>query len=109
MFNASGVATSALMPHWECCRQLDKAMIHSSHQYRKTKAIAEALAMLDDAHPELDPHRPSPVREIDDQLWESATEFCAALGRTMEIKRTSAPTARRPRAQRGTHPNLKLV
>jgi hypothetical protein len=33
-------------------------MIHSSHQDRKTKAIAELLAMVADAHPELDPHRP---------------------------------------------------
>jgi hypothetical protein len=88
-------------------------MIHSSRRDRKTKAIAEALAMIADAHPELDPHRPRPVREIDEQLWESATEFCAALdryaGRTMETKRAFAPAARRPRAQDGTHPNLNLV
>src|ERR1700730_12592915 len=53
-------------------------MIHSSRRDRKTKAIAEALAMLADAHPELDPHRPRPVRETDEWLWESAPEFCAA-------------------------------
>ena len=66
------------------------AMIQSSHRDRKTKAIAEVLAMIADAHPELDPHRPRPVRETDEWLWESATEFCAALdryaGRAMEIK-----------------------
>jgi hypothetical protein len=94
-------------------KQQGKAMIHSSRRDRKAKAIAEALAMLADAHPELDPHRPRPVRETDEWLWESATEFCAALdryaGRTMEIKRAFAPAARRPRAQGGTHPNLKLV
>ncbi|PZR88281.1 MAG: hypothetical protein DLM68_07535 [Hyphomicrobiales bacterium] len=88
-------------------------MIHSSHRDRKTKAIAEALAMIADAHPELDPHRPRPVRETDEWLWESATKFCAALdyyaGRTMEIKRAFAPAARCPRVQGGTHPNLKLV
>jgi hypothetical protein len=89
-------------------------MIHSSRRDRKTKAIAEVLAMIADAHPELDPHRPRPVREIDEQLWESATEFCAALdyyaGRTKEIKRAFAPAAaRRSRAQGGTRPNLKLV
>ena len=56
-------------------------MIHSSRRDRKTKAIAEALAMIADAHPELDPHRPRPVRETDEWLWESATEFCAALDR----------------------------
>ena len=30
-----------------------KAMIHSSHRERKIKAIAEVLAMISDAHPEL--------------------------------------------------------
>jgi hypothetical protein len=54
-------------------------MIHSSRRDRKTKAIAEVLAMIADAHPELDPHQPRPVRETDEWLWESATEFCAAL------------------------------
>jgi hypothetical protein len=66
-------------------------MIHSSHRDRKTKAIAEALAMIPDVHPELVPHRPRPVRETDEWLWESATEFCAAMDRyaerAMEIKR----------------------
>jgi hypothetical protein len=78
-------------------------MIHSSRRDRKTKVIAEALAMIADAHPELDPHRPRHVRETDEWLWESATEFCAALDRyaerAMEIKREnglppSAPAAR---------------
>jgi hypothetical protein len=78
-------------------------MIHSSRRDRKTKAVAEALAMIADAHPELEPHRPRPVRETDEWLWESATEFYAALdryaGRAMEIKREnrqppSAQTAR---------------
>jgi hypothetical protein len=50
-----------------------------AHRDRKTKAIAEALAMIADAHPELEPHRPRPVRETDEWLWERATEFCAAL------------------------------
>jgi hypothetical protein len=56
-------------------------MIHSSRRDRKTKAIVEVLAMIADAHPhpDLDPHRPRPVRETDEWLWESATEFCAAL------------------------------
>src|SRR6202047_4744400 len=56
-------------------------MLHSSRRDRKTKASAEALAMLADAHPELVPHRPRPVRETDEWLWESATEFCASLDR----------------------------
>jgi hypothetical protein len=43
-------------------------MIHSSHRDRKAKAIAEALAMIADAHPELDRHRPRPVPETDEWL-----------------------------------------
>jgi hypothetical protein len=73
-------------------------MIHSSHRDRKTKAIAEALAMIPDVHPELVPHRPRPVRETDEWLWESVTEFCAAMDRyaerAMEIKKEN----RRPPA-----------
>ena len=65
-------------------------MIHSSHRDRKTKAIAEVLAMIPDVHPEVVPHRPRPVLETDEWLWESATEFCAAMDRyaerAMEIK-----------------------
>jgi hypothetical protein len=33
------------MPHWKFCKELDKAMIHSSHRDRKAKAIAEVLAL----------------------------------------------------------------
>jgi hypothetical protein len=66
-------------------------MIHSSRRDRKTKVIAEALAMIADAHRELEPHRLRPVRETDEWLWENATEFCAALDcyaeRAIEIKR----------------------
>jgi hypothetical protein len=84
-------------------KQLGKAMIHSSRRDRKTKVIAEALAMIADAHRELEPHRPRPVRETDEWLWENATEFCDALDRyaerAIEIKREnrlppSAPAAR---------------
>jgi hypothetical protein len=78
-------------------------MIHSSPRDRKTKAIAEALAIIADVHPELDSHGPRPIRESDEWLWECATEFCAALDRfadrAMEMKRDnrrspSAPAAR---------------
>ena len=71
--------------------------------------------MIADAHPELEPHRPRPVRETDEWLWESAIEFCAALDRyaerAMEIKREnrrppSVPAARRPRAGRNRLPTL---
>ena len=79
-------------------------MIHSPRRERKTKAIAEALAMIADAHPPLAPHQPYPVRETDAWLWESATEFCAALdryaGRAMEIKRENRRTPVAPAARR---------
>jgi hypothetical protein len=58
---------------------MGKAMIHSAHRNGKVKAIAEVLAMIADAQPEFAPHRPRPVRETDEWLEESATEFCAAL------------------------------
>jgi hypothetical protein len=41
----------------------------------RTKAIAKALAMIADAFPEAAP------RESDESLWETATEFCAAMDR----------------------------
>ena len=43
--------------------------------------------MIADAHPELDPHRPRPVRETDE--WRDRY-----AGRTIEIKSAFAPAAR---------------
>jgi hypothetical protein len=67
-------------------------MIHSSRRDRKAKAIAEVLAMLADTHLKLTTHKPCPLRETDEWLWESATEFSAVLEkyyaeRTAHIKR----------------------
>jgi hypothetical protein len=74
-------------------------MIHSSRRdrracacaQRKAKAIAEVLAMIDDAHPPLAPHQPRPDLKTEEGLFESATEFCAALdryaARAMQVKR----------------------
>jgi hypothetical protein len=74
----------------EVLNQRGEAMI-SSRRNPKAKAIAEVLAMSADAHPELAPQHPRPVRETDEWLWENATEFCAALdryaGRAMQTKR----------------------
>jgi hypothetical protein len=36
-------------------------MIHSSHRNPKTKAVAEVLEMIADAHPEIATHYPRPV------------------------------------------------
>jgi hypothetical protein len=54
-------------------------MIHSSRRDRKTKAIAEVLAMIADVHTELEPHRRRAARETDEWLWGSATEFYTAM------------------------------
>jgi hypothetical protein len=68
-----------------------KAMTHSSRRERRTKAIAEVLAMIADAYPELAPDRPDSDREAEEWLWEIASGFCAALdryaARTMQVKR----------------------
>jgi hypothetical protein len=79
-------------------------MIHSSRRDRKTKAIAEVLAMLADAHPELAPHRPHSVRETDEWLSESATEFSVALEKyyaehAMQMKRENPRAALKWRAK----------
>jgi hypothetical protein len=79
------------MPHWIFFGQLDNAMIHSSHRDRKAKAIAEVLAMIDGDLP-LAPHRPRPVLETEEWLFESATEFIEArekyyAERATQIKR----------------------
>jgi hypothetical protein len=65
------------MPHKNFCKQLDKAMIHSSHRDRKAKAIAEVLAMIDADLP-LAPQRPRFILEREEWLFESATEFIGA-------------------------------
>jgi hypothetical protein len=80
------------MPRGKFLRKPDKAMIHSSRRDRKAKAIAEVLAMIADAYPPLAPHRPRPVLETEEWLFESATEFIEALEkyyaeRATQIKR----------------------
>jgi hypothetical protein len=70
-----------------------KAMIHSSRRDRKAKAIAEVLAMIANAQAPLAPHRPRPLLEPDERLFETAAEFCAALEkyaeRATQIKRVN--------------------
>jgi hypothetical protein len=62
-----------------------KAMIHSSRRDRKAEAIAEVLAMIANAQASLAPHRPRPVLEADERLFETAAEFCAALEKYAEF------------------------
>ena len=59
-------------------------MIHSSRPDRKTKAIAEVLAMIANAQAPLAPHRPRPVLEADERQFETAAEFWAALEKYAE-------------------------
>src|ERR1700730_12589441 len=103
-------STNSILSMWH---RWGKAMIHSSRRDRKTTAIAEALAMIADAHPELEPHRPRPVHETDEWLWESATEFCAALdryaGRAMEIKRENRRPPSAPDTWPSGQPRRKLA
>ena len=61
-----------------------KAMIQSSCRDRKAKAIAEVLAMIANARSPLAPHRSRPLLEADEQLFEIAAEFCAALEKYAE-------------------------
>jgi hypothetical protein len=56
-------------------------MIHSSRRDRKTKQFPKRwqcslTPTLNSCH-----IGPRPVRETDEWLWESATEFCASLDR----------------------------
>ena len=67
-----------------CNMREGKAMIHSSRRDRKAKAIAEVLAMIANAQAPLAPHRPRPVLEADERLFETAAEFCAALEKYAE-------------------------
>ena len=55
------------------------AMIQSPSRDRRAKAIAEALAMIAYAQHPTAPLRPFSIRETDEWLSETVTEFCAAL------------------------------
>src|ERR1700736_5277491 len=82
-----------------------KAMIHTSRRDRKAKAIAEVRAMITNVQA---PHRPRPVLEADERLFETAAEFCAALEiyasdrrqRVQKGRVSSAP------ADRGASPSM---
>jgi hypothetical protein len=50
-------------------------MIHSSRRDRKAKAVAEVLVMIADAYPPLAPHRPRPVLETEEWLFEKCREL----------------------------------
>ena len=93
-----------------------KAMTHLSRRERGTKAIAEVLARIADAYPELAPDRPDFDREAEEWLWDIASGYCAALdryaARTMQVNRdhtgpAAQPSAHSdPRSAPGTHQKL---
>jgi hypothetical protein len=53
-------------------------MIYSSRRNSKTKEIAEVLAMIASARQPI-PNRVDATANAEESLYESATEFCAAL------------------------------
>jgi hypothetical protein len=53
-------------------------MIRSSRRESRTKAVAEVLAMIANANPFV-PGRAHTSHDAEESLFESATEFCAAL------------------------------
>ena len=77
-------------------------MIPSSHRNPWNKAIAEALAMIANAHPET-----MTVHESNDLLWEDAAEFCAALER-LSCESLSFRSTRRMHARRSRCHNYDL-
>jgi hypothetical protein len=54
-------------------------MIPSTRRDRKTRAIAEVLAMMADVYEQCERQNPPPVGETVKWLGESATEFCTAV------------------------------
>lgn len=68
-------------------------MSPSTRRDRKTKALAEMLAMMVESHPQSAIRRSTPADETDEGIWEAVTEFCTALdcyaGRAKNIKRAS--------------------
>jgi hypothetical protein len=65
-------------------------MIRSSRRESKTKAVAEVLALIANANPFV-PDRAHHALDAEESLFESATEFCAALEKyaahTAQIKK----------------------
>jgi hypothetical protein len=53
-------------------------MIRSSRRESRTKAFAEVLAMIANTNP-FGPGRAHRALDVEESLFESATEFCAAL------------------------------
>jgi hypothetical protein len=65
-------------------------MIRSSRRACRTKAVAEVLAMIANANPFV-PGRAHHALDVEESLFENATEFCAALeiyaARAAQIKK----------------------
>ena len=73
-------------------------MTHSSRRERRTKAIAEVWAMIDDAHPLVAPHQPRPVLETEElalrkrhRILRRAGPLCRARGANEPSRITEPP------------------
>jgi len=75
-------------------------MIRSERQTCTAKAIAEYLALIADVHHEFAPHPLGPVREADEELWECATEFGAAMEKFCAERAISMISSNRRAAKR---------
>jgi hypothetical protein len=86
--NLRNLRTSSMSPHLPTFSpeptivREGKAMIPSSRRDRRAKAFAEVLAMIANAHSPPAPNRT--LLEADEWLFETATEFCAALEKYVE-------------------------
>jgi hypothetical protein len=75
------------------------AMFRSERQTCTAKAVAEYFALIADAHPA--PHPLDTMREADEELWECATEFGAAIEKFCAEHAPSARASDRRRAASG--------
>jgi hypothetical protein len=76
-----------------------RAMIRSERRTCTAKAIAEYLALIADVH-QVAPHPLSPVREADEELWECATEFGAAMEKFCAERAISMSSSNQRAAER---------
>jgi hypothetical protein len=74
-------------------------MIYPPRGKPRSKAIAEVLAMIADAHPDLVLHHPRPVRDTDEWLLESATEFAPRWTVTLDALHNRKNRIRRAYSQ----------
>jgi hypothetical protein len=84
-------------------------MIRSERRTCTAKAVAEYLALIADVHHEFAPHPLGPVREADEELWECATEFGAAMEKFCAERAISMSTSNRRAAERAMRSEITVT